>query len=106
MSLPPFIDRRWPAPGGVPELRLNYLTGQTFDSPQAWTRLAAYMDPASLNMPAALCGSEGTLGVLVGPKCGWCPPHATARLLLSFESVADACTATVGLLDRHRRPSS
>jgi FAD/FMN-containing dehydrogenase len=101
-SLPPLIDRRWPRTWRrASGYGLNYLTGQSFDSPQAWFAAPRpYMDPTSLNLPAALCGSEGTLGVLVEAEVRLVPrPRATALLLLSFESVADACTATVGLLE-------
>ncbi len=58
------------------------------------------MDAARINIPAAVCGSEGTLAILVEAEVRLVPrPRATVLLLLSFDSVGDACTATTALLE-------
>ncbi len=96
------IRRRWPRTWRrASGYGLNYLVGHTPDSPPAWYRAPApYFDDRTINIPGALCGSEGTLGILVEAEVRLVPkPRATALLLLSFDSVVEACQATAALLE-------
>ncbi|HSR47631.1 MAG TPA: FAD-linked oxidase C-terminal domain-containing protein [Anaerolineales bacterium] len=80
---------------------LNYLVGHTPDAPASWYRAPEpYLPPDLVNLPAMLCGSEGTLGVFVEAVVRLVRrPRATSLLLLSFESVAEACAEAVDLLE-------
>ena len=96
------VQNRWPATWRRSSgYGLNYLTGYTPDAPAGWYRApAAYVHPDRIDLPAAFCGSEGTLGVLIEADVGLVPkPRATALLLVAFDSVADACEATPSLLE-------
>jgi FAD/FMN-containing dehydrogenase len=98
------VGRRWPRTWRrASGYGLNYLTGQTLDEPPAWYRSPApYLDNSRIDLPAAFCGSEGTLGILVEAEVRLVPrARATAVLLLAFDSVADACEATLGLLEAY-----
>jgi FAD/FMN-containing dehydrogenase/Fe-S oxidoreductase len=101
-TLPPEIDRRWPRTWRrASGYGVNYLTGQTHDSPPGWFKAPdPYFEADKINIPAAFCGSEGSLGILVEAEVRLVPrPRATALLLLSFDSVVEACTATTALLE-------
>ena len=101
-TIPDEIDRRWPRTWRrASGYGVNYLTGQTHDSPPGWFDAPnPYIDADKINIPAAVCGSEGTLGILVEAEVRLVPrPRATALLLLSFDSVEEACMATTALLE-------
>jgi FAD/FMN-containing dehydrogenase/Fe-S oxidoreductase len=101
-ALPDEIRTRWPRTWRrASGYGLNYLTGQTHSEPSGWYRSPApYLNGDLIDIPGALCGSEGTLGVLVEAEVRLVArPRATSLLLLSFDSVAEACSATLALLE-------
>jgi len=101
-ALEPEIRKQWPTTWRrASGYGLNYLTGYSPDSPPAWYRAPeGYVNQAVLDVPAAFCGSEGTLGVLVEAEIRLVPrPRATALLLLPFDSVLQAAQATPALLE-------
>ncbi|HMK08719.1 MAG TPA: FAD-linked oxidase C-terminal domain-containing protein [Anaerolineales bacterium] len=101
-SLPDEVTRRWPRTWRrASGYGLNYLTGQATGSPPAWAEAPApYIDPEVIDIPAALCGSEGTLGIIVEAEVRLVPrPPGTALLLLPFATVVEACTVAVALLE-------
>jgi FAD/FMN-containing dehydrogenase/Fe-S oxidoreductase len=80
---------------------LNYLCDFSPGEPAAWFRTPEpYLVRGRLNLPAVLAGSEGTLAIVVEACVGLVPrPRATALLLIPFQTVADACEATVPILE-------
>lgn len=80
---------------------LNYLVGYTPAAPASWYLAPdPYLPGDRIHLPGMFCGSEGTLGVMVEAEVRLVPrPAATALLLIPFESVVEACRATVGLLE-------
>lgn len=80
---------------------LNYLTGYTPGRPASW-----YLDPdpyppqGGFNLAPLLCGSEGTLAIVRRARLRLVPKPAHRMLVvLSFESVPEACDFTPAILE-------
>lgn len=96
------IRRAWPRTWRrASGYSLNYLLGYSPSAPPAWYASPAPYPPAEgVNLAPLLCGSEGTLAVIGRATVRLVDrPAATALAVLSFDSVADACDATPGLLE-------
>lgn len=80
---------------------LNYLVGYTPSRPPAWyLGDAPYPPHTEFNLAPLLVGSEGTLAVIRRARVRLVPrPKHTALVVIPFDSVADACDATPGLLE-------
>ncbi len=80
---------------------LNYLTGYSPASPPVWhLEGTSYPPIEGFNLAPLLASSEGTLAVFRKAVVRLVPvPKSTTLVILQFESVADACDATPGLLE-------
>lgn len=80
---------------------LNYLLGFSPTAPPAWYAAPAPYPPAEgVNLAPLLCGSEGTLAIIGRATVRLVEkPAATVLVVLAFDSVAEACEETPGLLE-------
>jgi FAD/FMN-containing dehydrogenase/Fe-S oxidoreductase len=76
---------------------------QTSYNPQAiYNRLQTPSSCASLNLAPLLAGSEGTLAIIRRATLQLVPiPRHTILGVLAYDSLAEACDAVPGLLERH-----
>lgn len=101
-ELPARLAARWPKTWRRSSgYGLDYLAGHHPEAPAAWYLAPEPYGRANLiDLAAAFCGSEGTLGVLLEAQVGLVArPAATALVLLSFPSVIEACRATPAILE-------
>ena len=78
---------------------LNYLTQYTPDRPAAWYQ-DDYPPASEFNLAPLLCGSEGTLAIMRRAEVRLVPrPQHTVLVVLGFDSVAEACDYTPGVLE-------
>ncbi len=80
---------------------LNYLTGYSPASPPVWhLQEQGYPPGQGFNLAPLLASSEGTLAVFRKARVRLVPrPRNTALVVLTFDSVAEACDATPWLLE-------
>lgn len=101
-TLPDLLRDRWPGTWRRSSgYGLNYLVGYSPASPASWYRdPEPYLSGERINLPGMFCGSEGTLGVIVEAEVRLVPrPAATVLVLIPYETVRQACEATVALLE-------
>ncbi len=101
-ELPSVLSDRWPKTWRRSSgYGLDYLAGHHPHAPAAWYLAPEPYGRANLlDLPAAFCGSEGTLGILLEAQVSSVArPEATALLLLAFPSVIEACRATPAILE-------
>jgi FAD/FMN-containing dehydrogenase/Fe-S oxidoreductase len=79
---------------------LNYLLGFSPTSPPAWYQAPTPYPEGEINLPGLLAGSEGTLVLFRRLLINLVPrPKHTVLVILGYDSIAQACDATPGLLE-------